>query len=66
MKTKIYKVKETIPFTSSIKVFYVEVEDENVRNIKKIRKEDIRESIYAGFYDLTKSLKKGDYFILEG
>jgi len=66
MKTKIYKAIKTVPFSSSVKVFYVEVKNAAANNVKKIKKDSIRESIYKGFYDLTKSIKEGDYFIVEG
>ena len=68
MKTKVFKAIQTIPYRSGIvKVFYekVKASSENIKQVKKISKENIKESIYSGFYDLSGTIRKGDYFIIE-
>ena len=64
---RVFKATQTIPYTSGVvKVFFEEVKAEAVKQVKRLRKENISKSVFAGFYDLTGSIKKGDYFVIEG
>lgn len=63
---KIYRAIRTISFLDQTrKVFYEEVETAE-KNIKKLRKDDVREAVYKGIYDLTGKIREGDLFTIEG
>ena len=64
---RVFKATQTIPYTSGVvKVFFEEVKAEAVRQVKRLKKENISKSVFAGFYDLTGSIRKGDDFLIEG
>lgn len=66
MKTKVLKAVRTISYTSGVKVFYEEVKEDVKGKVKRVSKDNIVKSVFDGVYDLTGSIRKGDYFVIEG
>ena len=65
MRTKVLKAVRTISYTSGVKVFYEEGKEEVKGKVKRVSKDNIVPAL-CGIYDLTRSVKEGDYFVIEG